>query len=133
MWDALLNPEALRVIMFGATVTSDWHEGRPITWRGVWQGKAYEDKGVILRLRPLRLLQYSHFSPLSGLPDRPENYHKVTIELREEGHQTAISIRQDRNKTREARLHSEKNWESMLVSLKRLLESSSHEVHVHGP
>jgi hypothetical protein len=36
-------------------------------------GKTHEDKGVILRLEPERLLQYSHFSPLSGLPDAPDS------------------------------------------------------------
>lgn len=132
VWDALLNPEVLRQIMFGATVRSDWHEGHPITWKGVWQGRAYEDKGVILKLRPLRLLQYSSFSSLSGLPDRPEHYHTITMELREEGHHTLLSIKQDKNPTREARVHAEKNWESMLSSLKKLLESSHHN-HVAGP
>jgi hypothetical protein len=43
--------------------------------------KAYEDKGKILRFEPRKSLQYSHFSPLSGLHDNPENYHIVTIDL----------------------------------------------------
>ena len=32
------------------------------------EGKAYEDKGRILELRPQARLRYSHFSPLSGVP-----------------------------------------------------------------
>jgi len=36
---------------------------------------------VILKLEPLQTLKYSHFSPLSGLTDKPENYHTVTVEL----------------------------------------------------
>jgi hypothetical protein len=30
--------------MFGTTVNSEWREGAPITWKGDWKGKAYEDK-----------------------------------------------------------------------------------------
>ena len=74
-----MDPEAIRRYMFGTTVVSDWKEGGPIVWKGEWKGKAYEDKGVILRLEPERILQYSHFSPQSGLPDTPENHHTVTI------------------------------------------------------
>src|SRR5919199_1123323 len=77
VWSALVNPEAIKQYMFGTNVVSDWREGSPIVWKGEWQGKSYEDKGVILELKPGRTLQYSHFSPLSGAPDRPENYHTV--------------------------------------------------------
>src|ERR1041384_3214966 len=81
VWQALVDPEAIKHYMFGTNVVSDWHEGSHILWKGEWEGKAYEDKGVILQLKPGRTLQYSHFSPLSGVPDKPENYHIVTIEL----------------------------------------------------
>jgi uncharacterized protein YndB with AHSA1/START domain len=72
VWDALVNPEAIKPYMFGTNVVSDWREGSPVICRGEWQGRAYEDKGAILRFKPGRTLQYSHFSPLSGLPDKPE-------------------------------------------------------------
>ncbi len=122
VWDALVNPKAIKEYMFGADVASDWREGSPITWKGEWQGKAYEDKGVIRRFEPQRLLQYTHFSPLSGLPDRPKNYHTVTIELTDKGTETVVSLAQDNNSTEEAREHSEKNWATMLAGLKKFLE-----------
>lgn len=122
VWNALVNPEAIKQYMFGTNVVSDWHKGSPIVWKGEWQGKAYEDKGVILQLKPGRTIQYSHFSPLSGLPDRPENYHTVTIELSVDGNQTRVSLAQDNNATEEERAHSEKNWEMMLAALKKFLE-----------
>jgi uncharacterized protein YndB with AHSA1/START domain len=68
------------------------------------------------------VLQHSHFSPLSGQPDRPENYHTVTFELSGDGTQTLISLSQDNNATEEAREHSEGNWRMMLTNLKKLLE-----------
>ena len=122
VWNALVNPDAIKQYMFGTNVISDWREGSPIIWKGEWQGKPYEDKGVVLQLRPGRTIQYSHFSPLSGLADQPENYHNVTIELSAEGNQTRVSLAQDNNLTEQERDHSEKNWEMMLAALKKFLE-----------
>jgi len=125
VWDALVNPDAIKQYMFGTNVATDWCEGSPITWKGEWQGKSYEDKGVIPRFEPPRVLQYSHFSPPSGLPDKSENYHTVTIELSGEGSQTHVSLSQDNNATEEARMHSEKMWGMMLEGLKKFVEQTA--------
>jgi uncharacterized protein YndB with AHSA1/START domain len=122
VWDALVNPAAIKQYMFGTNVTSDWKKGSPIVWRGEWQGKAYEDKGVIQEIEPGRALQYTHFSPLAGLPDKPENYHTVTIQLAPEHNRTRLSLTQDNNTTEESRAHMEKNWGMMLEGLKKLVE-----------
>jgi uncharacterized protein YndB with AHSA1/START domain len=122
IWDALIDPAKIKQYMFGTNVRSDWKEGSPITWKGEWEGKAYEDKGVILKMTPSRLLQYSHYSPLAGQPDQPENYHTVTIELAENGGSTHVTLSQNNNPTEEARAHSEKNWSMMLEGLKRFVE-----------
>lgn len=125
VWNALTNPDVIKQYMFGTTVVSDWKEGSPIVWKGEWQGRKYEDKGVILQMKPQRLIQYSHFSPLSGKSDQPENYHTVTVELASDGAASKVSLSQDNNETEEERKHSEKNWQMMLEGLKKLLE-------VHG-
>jgi uncharacterized protein YndB with AHSA1/START domain len=122
VWNALVTPAAIKQYMFGTNVTSDWKEGSPITWKGEWQGKAYEDKGVIRQFKPNQALQYTHFSPLAGLPDRPENYHTVSIQLSPDGNRTRVSLTQDNNPTEEARSHSEKNWKMMLDGLKKFVE-----------
>ena len=111
VWTALVEPAAIKQYMFGTTVESDWDEGSSIVWKGEWKGRAYEDKGVILRFEPGRLLAYSHFSPLSGLPDEPQNYHRVTMELAPERDGTRVSLTQDGSRTAEARDHSEEQLE----------------------
>lgn len=108
--------------MFGTDVVSDWREGSPIVWRGEVKGRHYEDKGTILKLVPSHTLQYSHYSPLSGLPDKPENYHTVTIEMVGQGTLTHVSLSQDGSGSAEERDHSAKNWAMMLQGLKELLE-----------
>lgn len=123
VWDALVNPELIKKYMFGTTVISNWEVGSPIVWAGEWQGKTYEDKGVLLRIEPEQVLEYSHFSPLSGLEDTPDTYHTVTIEVSDTGAQTLVSLSQDKNASEEEREHSEAMWRLMLESLKKMLES----------
>ena len=122
VWQALVTPAAIKEYMFGTTVTSDWVVGSPIVWKGEWQGRAYEDKGIILQVVPERVLEYSHFSPLAGVPDVPESYHIVTVELSPDGERTRVTLSQDNNPTEHAREHSEKNWGMMLAALKQFLE-----------
>ena len=124
VWDALVNPKMIRKYMFGTEVVSEWKEGSPIVWKGVWEGKSYEDKGIILKIELGKTLEYSHFSPLSRLPDVPENYHTLTYKLSGDGNHTFVSLSQDNNSTEEARKHSQKMWESLLTGLKKILEDS---------
>ena len=122
VWDALTNPEAIKQFMFGTETVSEWKKDSPIVWKGMWEGKPYEDKGVILNIEPQRMLQYSHFSPLSGAPDVPENYHTLTYELSKKEDKTLVVLSQDNNSNEEEREHSQKMWEMMLMSLKNVLE-----------
>jgi uncharacterized protein YndB with AHSA1/START domain len=122
VWRALVSPELIRQYMFGTEVVSDWKEGNPIIWKGIWNGKSYEDKGIILKYEMKKTLEFSHFSPLTGIPDIPENYHTVTYRLTDEGDYKLVSLSQDNNATENDREHSQKNWEMLLDSLKKLLE-----------
>ena len=122
VWEALTSHQAIKQYMFGTTVESDWRVGSPITWSGEWQGKAYQDKGEILRFEPVRCLSYSHYSPLSGARDEPDSYHTVTIELAADDGRTRVSLAQNKNATEEERDHSQENWQMMLGGLKKYLE-----------
>ena len=124
VWNALVDPAALKQFFFGADVRSDWREGSPITWSGVWEGKPYQDKGVVLKAVRDDALQYTHFSPLSGQPDRPENYHTITIALSDRGRKTLVELSQDNNPTEDAQLHSEQNWKMVLSGLKKFVEGA---------
>ena len=63
VWQALVTPSEIKQYMFGTTVSSDWKRDSSITWKGEWKGKAYEDKGKILDIRPgeaLRAVEDGH-------------------------------------------------------------------------
>src|SRR5699024_9387224 len=122
VWEALINPQKIKQYMFGTTVVSDWEEGSSIVWKGEYEGKKYEDKGKILQLHPQNLHQYSHYSPLTGQEDIPENYHTVTIELTDQTNGVNVVLTQDNNPDEKTREHSEKNWTMMLNALKETVE-----------
>ena len=122
VWKALVTPSAIKQYMFGTEVESDWRNGSGIKWKGEMKGKTYEDKGVILKSEPDHTLQYSHFSSLSGQPDRAENYHTVSIRLTGIGNNTVVSLSQDNNFDEKSCKGSQKNWEIMLEGLKKYVE-----------
>lgn len=122
IWNALVNPAVIKQYMAGATVETDWKPGSDIRWRGEWKGKPFEDKGSVLAYEPNRRLAFSHFSPMAGEPDVPENYHRVVIELQPDGNSVRVALSQDNNKTDDARRHSEENWRMMLAGLKKIVE-----------
>lgn len=126
VWEALVTPELIKEYMFGSDVESDWDEGSDITWKVEWQGKSYEEKGTILQNIPYTRLQYTHFSPMTGKPDLPENYYLVTIDLTDHDKETLITLTQGNIGTEEEMLHSEKNWNKMLDTLKQVVEKHSH-------
>lgn len=122
VWDALTNPVIIKQYMFGTDAVSDWKVGSPIVYKGSWEGKVYEDKGVIKRLEKEKVLETSYWSSFSGLPDAPENYQLVTYEVDETNGVTTLTITQSNAATEEAKAHSEKNWHMVLSTLKALLE-----------
>jgi uncharacterized protein YndB with AHSA1/START domain len=122
VWDALTNPEQIKKYFFGTEAVSDWKVGSTLIFRGVWDGKAYEDKGFILELEKEKKLKYSYWSSFSGTADVPENYAHITYELETQGDQTIFTLTQDGFKTEEAKEHSDKNWQALFEAIKALLE-----------
>jgi uncharacterized protein YndB with AHSA1/START domain len=123
VWDALTNPEKVEQYMHGTKMSTDWREGSPISWKGEWKGKAYEDKGKVLEVEPERLLRYTHWSPMGGSEDKPENYHTLTYELAGEDGKTTLTLTQDNNPTQEeADKMATDNWGPVLKGLKQTVE-----------
>ncbi len=122
VWEALTTPRIMKQYLFGADVVTDWKVGSPIIYKGLWEGKPFEDKGKILKFEPGKLLVSTHWSPLSGVPDSPENYHTVTYELSARDGATQVILTQDNNTSEEEKAHSEQNWRMVLEGMKKLLE-----------
>lgn len=124
VWEALTDPELIKKYMFGSEVKTDWKPGSPITWQGEFEGRKYEDKGEIIAVEPRRRLEVTHFSPLTGQEDRPENYHRVLYELQQTDGGTSVRLTQDNSSSAEEAEHSAANWQMMLDGLKKVAEQS---------
>ena len=118
VWRALTDPAQIQQYMFGSKVETDWKPGSPITWKGEYQGKQYEDKGEILEVEEGRRLKVSHFSPLSGEEDAPENYHTLVYELDGDDATTHVSLSQDNNGSDDEAERSTANWNQALRGVK---------------
>jgi uncharacterized protein YndB with AHSA1/START domain len=122
VWKVITDPAAVKEFMFGADLETDWTEGSPILWRGEWEGKSYEDKGEILEVDPGRRLVHTHFSPLGGEEDKPENYHTLTWTLENRDGATRLTLSQDNNANEDAAEHSKGMWDMLVADVKKIAE-----------
>lgn len=125
VWEALTTPELISQWFFGVETETDWAEGSAIVHRGEYQGKPYEDRGTIVRIEPPRRLVHTHWSPTSGLEDRPENYQEVSWGLSEVAGGTELTVSEVNLPSEEAASISKQAWDAALASLKDLLERSN--------
>lgn len=123
VWQAFVDPELIKGYLFGTTVKTDWKKGSPITYTGEWQGKSYQDKGTIIDIEPNKRLHTTYFSSMSGKEDKPENYVNVYYEVEPavDG-QSKVTIIQDGIENEDQVKHMEQNWNTVLESMKDLLE-----------
>ncbi|MFJ3394269.1 SRPBCC family protein [Leifsonia aquatica] len=124
IWHALTDPDTIARYMYGTRVTTDWQAGSPITYRGEWEGKPYEDKGTILEIVPGERLVTSYYSPLSGKPDVPDSYQTVSYLLDDDGDRTLVTISQDGCADRAEADRMSANWASTLESLRSVAEEA---------
>ncbi len=123
VWDAITNPDKIKVYFFGTEVLTDWKVGSPIIFQGEFDGQKYMDKGNILVVEPGSLLKYNYWSSFSGLEDKIENYSIVTYQLKDEIDQTTLSLNQKGFANDQALEHTQNAWQMVLQGLKDMLEN----------
>jgi uncharacterized protein YndB with AHSA1/START domain len=122
VWEALTTPQLVKKYMMGADVKSDWKVGSPLTYTGEYDGKHFEEKGVIKKIEPGKVLQATNFSTTSGKEDKPENYVLVTWELHERAGDTIVAVSQDGISNEKGVEGSKANWTGVLEGLKKTIE-----------
>jgi uncharacterized protein YndB with AHSA1/START domain len=78
VWEALTDPDKIKVYLYGTETITDWQVGSPIIFQGEYDGNQYKDKGNVLENTPGKTLKYEYWSGFSGLEDKPENYSILT-------------------------------------------------------
>jgi len=123
IWKVLTTPKLVKKYLLGTDVTTDWKEGSAITYSGEYEGKKYNDKGIIKKIEPEKIFQTTYWSSMGGKEDKPENYNLVTYKLTKSGDKTVITLSQDNNSTEKEKEHSTENWKAVLEKLKEIVES----------
>ena len=126
VWSALTDPDQIKEYMFGSVVSTTWEVGSPITWDGEYEGRPYQDKGEVLTYDEPHVLSVTHYSPMMGQPDEPENYHTLVYTLTATGsgddQVTHLDLTQDGNESDEQAEQFSQHWQQMLDGLKAQVE-----------
>jgi uncharacterized protein YndB with AHSA1/START domain len=125
VWPYLVTPELMNKWMMpdlALTIVTDWKAGSPLIMRGRMNGKDFENRGTVLQFEPERILQYSHLSSISRLPDRPESYSLITFSLKPLENQTILELTLRNFPTESIQKHLAFYWNVTLEVLKNLIE-----------
>ena len=124
IWEGLTNPVIMKKWMSETEIDilTDWKVESPIILRGRLHGIKFENKGRVLQFEPEKILQYSHLSSLSRLPDRTENYSVLDFRLATNEPQTALTLTLSNFPTESIDKHLAFYWNVTLEIFKRLME-----------
>jgi uncharacterized protein YndB with AHSA1/START domain len=131
VWNALTNPAQTKKYMFGCEALSDWKVGSPLIWKGNFNGvELIAVKGTILKIQPGKFLAYTTIDPNNAaIPDLPENYLTVTLDLSEKEGQTVLTATQGDYSTvgdgenRYKHTVDGGGWNPILIEIKKLVET----------
>jgi uncharacterized protein YndB with AHSA1/START domain len=128
VWQALTDVAMIKKYFFGVDVTGEWKEGHELRYQGEWQGKKFESKAKVLKVREQKLLKYSYWSGMSGYADSPENYHMITYQLKDLDGKTELTMTEENLQDEKMKENSAMLWQKVLDNLKKLVEKSGQPV-----
>ena len=122
VWDALTNPEIIKLYLYGTETITDWQVGSDIIFQGEYQGHHYKDKGVVRVFNINQELSYAYWSGFSGLADEPANYSLVTYQLASDDAHTSLTWIQKGFSNAEGHKHASEGIQGMLATIKKIVE-----------
>jgi uncharacterized protein YndB with AHSA1/START domain len=124
IWEALTNPDLMKKWMseLEIEILTDWKVGNLVVIRGKLHGIKFENKGRVLQFEPEKILQYSHLSSLSRLPDKPENYSVFDFRLTPKEDLTLLTLTVSNFPTESIYKHLAFYWNVTLEIFKRMIE-----------
>lgn len=123
VWDALIQPAAVKKWQYGSDLITDWKPGSDIRFSTAWEDKIFEQWGKVLEVTPNSLIRYSLFAPRPGLEDVPENYFIMSYMLSEKEGLTRLEIVQEDNRPGAKQEPPQGEENPVLASLKAFVES----------
>ena len=126
LWEVLTKPSLMKrwVSDSETDILTDWKVGGPITM--LVQADSYKDyfenKGTVLQFEPEHILQYSHLSSLSRLPDHIGNYTVITFMLIPDNEKTSLNLTLTNFPTETIYQHLTFYWGITLEIIKKSIE-----------
>jgi hypothetical protein len=121
-WDILVDPVKVGALFWDCTVEGDFTVGSPIVWKGMWEGKPFEDRGTIKKREENALLQFTHWTPTSGTPDDEARRHLLTFRLASESGGVRVTLQHENIPTLTMKEHSEAMWHQLLERMRVMIE-----------
>jgi uncharacterized protein YndB with AHSA1/START domain len=123
VWEALTNPDIIKLYLYGTRTTTDWKVGSDISFEGDYEGQTYKDKGIVREHIPLQRLSYRYWSGFSGAPDIPENYSLVTYSVKATADNTTeFTWDQQGFASEKGYEHSKNGMAAFMQSIKKIIE-----------
>ncbi len=126
VWEALTQAELMKSWMHDSEIeiVTTWEIGSPIIINAheVSYKTAFTNAGVVLQFAKDQVLEYSHLSSLSRLPDQAENYTVIRFTLQPEESDTLLELNLSNFPTESHYKHIEFYWTVTLDLLKRFVE-----------
>ncbi len=98
VWDTITNPDLVKLWQYGSKLQTTWQVNSPIKFSTEWEGKLYEQWGIIKEVIPYSLMKYSLIAPRPDLEDKPENYFMMSYVLTTVDEATKLDIIQEDNR-----------------------------------
>ena len=126
VWETLTQPGLMKSWMADSEIqiVTTWEIGSPfiVIVHAASYKTAFTNTGVVLQFLKDRVLEYSHLSSLSGLPDEPGNYTRIRFTLQHEEAYTLLKLDLSNFPTESHYKHIDFYWTVTLEILKRLVE-----------
>lgn len=124
VWDTLTKPEFVKLWQFGSLLQTNWEVGSKIKFVTEWEGKIFEQWGIVLEYTPTQKLRYSLFAPRPDLEDKPENYFEMIYSLTADNGQTKLEIVQEDNRPNAVQEDEQGEENQILKMLKQVAETN---------
>jgi uncharacterized protein YndB with AHSA1/START domain len=126
VWEALTQPELMKSWMADSEIeiVTTWDVSTPIVInvQEVSPKTSFKNSGLVLQFVKEHVLEYSHLSSLSQLPDQDENYTIITFTLQQEENQTLLKVNLSNFPTESIYKHIDFYWTITLDVLKWFVE-----------
>ena len=124
VWEALTNPEMVKLWQFGSVLKTNWKVGTESQFTTEWEGTVFEQWGIIQDVQENKLIKYTLFAPRPDLEDKPENYFLMIYQLTKEANHVMLEIIQEDNRPGAVQEEDQGEENPILLGLKHLVEAN---------